>query len=212
MESIGRGVDPSGQLTLPNPLAAGGPAESLTAAAMPVLDPVSPAKTTVGNAPVVATRTDVYQAPSKTSVTSQKLLPTAKATPRAAVNAGGPDDPDQPTCKRKGCDHSPWNGKAGFYCSTACKDKDFASKICEAPGCANARYEGSPYCSLDCMEKAKAKKVETGTSVPNVGEPVMGPMFNVIQSNVAGKNVGVLPFNPRTSQKRLMTCLLIRAN
>ncbi len=113
-EPTGREADPSGQLMLPSPLGAGGPAEPPSATAMPVLDPVSPAKATVGNAPVVATRTNVYQAPPKTSVTSQKLLPTAKATPRAAVYAGGPDDPDQPTCKRKGCDHSPWNGEAGF--------------------------------------------------------------------------------------------------
>ena len=154
----GREADPSGQLSLPNPLAAGGPAESPQAAAMPVLDPVSPAKVTTGNAPVVATRTNVYQVPPRTNATSQKLLPTAKATPRAAVNAGGQDDPDQPTCKRKGCDHSPWHGKAGFYCSTACKDKDCASKICEAPVCADARFEGSPYCLWIAWKRARQRR------------------------------------------------------
>ena len=86
IESTGREADPSGQLTLPNPLGAGGPAESPPAAAMPVLDLVSPVKTTIGNTPVVATRINVYQVPPWTDATSQKLLPTAKATPRAVVN------------------------------------------------------------------------------------------------------------------------------
>ncbi len=83
-----------------------------------------------------------------------------------------------------------------------CKDKDCASKICEAPGCANARYEGSPYCSLDCMEKAKAKKAEPGADIPNIGEPVKGPMIGVIQSNVAGKNVGATPFSPTNEPEK----------
>ena len=70
IEPTGREADPSGQLTLPSPLGAGGPAESPSAAALPALDPVSPAKTTTGNTPVVATRTNVYQVPPKTNATS----------------------------------------------------------------------------------------------------------------------------------------------
>ena len=196
-EPSGHEADPSGQLTLPEPLEAGGPAEPPLAAVLPPLDPVIPAKAAAGKldeegslTPVVVTRTNVYQVPPETKTTSHKLLPTAKAVAKAAAKAGQPGDQGPPTCKREGCDHPSWNGKAGFYRSTACKDKDCASKTCEAPGCVNARYEGSPYCSLDCMEKDKAKKAEPGANVPNIGEPATGPMISVIQSNVAGKNVG----------------------
>jgi hypothetical protein len=193
--SVGREVDPSGMLTLPKPLLAGDSDGAPPAAAMPVLEPVSPTKPTTGEAPVVATRVNAYQAPPKTSVNSQKLLPTAKAAPKAASNAARPDDPEQPTCKRKDCDHPPWNGKVGFYCSTACKDKGCASKICEAPGCVKARYEGTLYCSLDCMEKMKTKKATTGTSVP-FGGLIMGPMFG------AGQDVGGTPVQPELEPEK----------
>ena len=113
--STGRGADPSGQLTLPKPLLAGDSDKPPTVAAMPALEPVSPVKPTTGEVSVVVTRVNAYQAAPRTSVNSQKLLPTATAAPKAASNAGRPDDPDQPTCKRKDCDHPPWNGKAGFY-------------------------------------------------------------------------------------------------
>ncbi len=127
-EPTGHEADPSRQLTLPNPLEAGGPAVSPSAAALPILDPVSPVKASAGKlneegslTPVVATRTNVYQGPPKTKATSQKLLPTAKAAPKAAANAEPPGDQGPPTCNLEGCDHPSWNGKAGFYCSTACK-------------------------------------------------------------------------------------------
>jgi len=52
------------------------------------------------------------------------------------------------------------------------------------------------------MEKAKVKKAETGASVPNIGETVIGPMINVIQSNVAGKNVGGTPVQPTNEPEK----------
>ncbi len=170
---------------------------------LPSLDPVTPVKAATGKmdgenplTPVVVTRTNVYQVPPKTKTTSQKLLPTAKAAAKATAKAEQPGDQGPPTCKRGGCDHPTWNGKAGFYCSKACKDKGSTTTTCEASGCVNARYEGSPYCSLDCMEKAKAKKAEPGAGVPNIGEPTKGPMIGVIQSNVPGQGVGATPVQP----------------
>ena len=162
---------------------------------MPVLEPVSPVKTTAEEAPVVVTRVNAYQATPRTSVNSQKLLPTAKAASKAASNAGRPDDPDQPTCKRKGCSNPTWNGKAGFYCSTACRDKDCAPKICDAPGCTKARYEGTLYCSVDCMEKMKADKATTGAEAP-LGGLTMGPIFG------AGQNVGGTPVQPEKKPQK----------
>ncbi len=193
--STGFGADPSGQLTLPDPLVAGDADNPPAVPAMPVLEPVSPVKTTAEGAPVVVTRVNAYQATPRTSVNSQKLLPTAKAASKAASNAGRPDDPDQPTCKRKGCSNPTWNGKAGFYCSTACRDKDCAPKICDAPGCTKARYEGTLYCSVDCMEKTKAKKTTTGVEAPVVGL-TMGPIFGV------GQNVGGTPVQPEEKPEK----------
>ena len=46
------------------------------------------------------------------------------------------------------------------------------------------------------MEKTKAKKAEPGADVPNIGEPVEGPMIGVIQSNVTGQGVGATPVQP----------------
>ena len=48
-EPTGYEADPSGQLTLPNLLEAGGPAESPPAAALPILDPASPVKVSAGS-------------------------------------------------------------------------------------------------------------------------------------------------------------------
>ncbi len=165
----GFGADPSGQLTLPDPLVAGEAANPPAKPAVSVFVPVSPANATTEEIPVAVTRVNAYQTTPRLNamnVSSQRLLPTAKAAPKAASNAGRPDEPDQPICKRKGCDNPTWNGKAGFYCSTACRDKDCAPKICDAPGCTRARYEGTLYCSVDCMEKTKAKKATTGAEAP----------------------------------------------
>jgi len=52
------------------------------------------------------------------------------------------------------------------------------------------------------MEKDKAKKAEPGANVPNIGEPIIGPMISVIQSNVAGKNVGATPVLPANEPEK----------
>ena len=52
------------------------------------------------------------------------------------------------------------------------------------------------------MEKVKAKKAEPGANVPNIGEPIIGPMISVIQSNVAGKGVGATPVLPANEPEK----------
>ncbi len=120
-------ADPSGQLTLPTPLVAGGPAESSPVAMLQPLpvktpNPATPVKTADGKGekedpltPVVLARTNVYQVPPRAVKTTQKLLPTAKVAAKAAAKAEQPVDQNPPTCCRDGCENPSWNGKAVFY-------------------------------------------------------------------------------------------------
>ena len=158
---------------------------------------------------MVVARTNVYQVPPKAAKISQKLLPTARTAAKATAKAEQPKGQDPPTWKRDGCENPTWNGKAVFYCSIARKGEDNAPKECEAPGCTNAKHEGSPFCSLDCMGKVWAAKAETGEGKPIPGEPVKGPVL--FRQTLLAKAWRLLPLNQRTCQKRFRICLLIRA-
>ncbi|MDP7612301.1 MAG: hypothetical protein QGH62_07685, partial [Nitrospinaceae bacterium] len=98
----GYGKDPSGELTLPDPLEAGKAGNPPNKPTVSLFVPVSPEKATIGEVPVAVSRVNAYQNTSHVDISSQRLLPTAKTAAKAASNAGRPDKSEPPLCKRKG--------------------------------------------------------------------------------------------------------------